>query len=190
MKKTTKGAIAAGGAAVLLMGGAGTLAFWTATGSASLGTISSGHLTISAGTCGAWTLDAAGGGGTFAPATSKLVPGDSITRTCTYTVTAAGDHLKATVGLVGGTGVVITGGNPSATGANLTAGAVFKIYGNVVANNDLVDMSTGDTTVTADITVNFPYGANDTANGENGNGTQDLSAALDTIAVTLTQQHA
>ena len=32
MKKSTKGAVAAGAAAVLLMGGAGSLAYWTASG--------------------------------------------------------------------------------------------------------------------------------------------------------------
>ena len=41
-------------------------------------------------------------GAVFDPASSTLVPGDSITKTCTFDVTAAGDHLRATLAATGG----------------------------------------------------------------------------------------
>ena len=52
MKKSTKGAVAAGAAAVLLLGGAGTLAFWNADGTAEGGTLTAGTLELTDLTCG------------------------------------------------------------------------------------------------------------------------------------------
>ena len=46
MNRSTKGAIAAGAAAVLLMGGAGSLAFWTADGDVDGGTVTAGTLSL------------------------------------------------------------------------------------------------------------------------------------------------
>lgn len=92
MKKSTKGAIAAAGAAVLLLGGAGSLAYWTATGSADGGTIASGSITLSSVTCGAdWTEGS--------DVITLLVPGDTVTKQCTGTLTLTGEHIGATVAL-------------------------------------------------------------------------------------------
>ncbi len=65
MKKATKGAIAAAGAGVLLLGGAGTLAYWTADGAAAGSDITAGDLDLTAGTCSGWTY-ASGAAGTGA----------------------------------------------------------------------------------------------------------------------------
>ena len=95
MNKTTKGALAAGAAGVLLLGGVGTLAFWTDTETATGTGINSGHLKLTLPDCGeGWLLD--GETTTFVPATDLLVPGDTLTKVCDYTVDAAGDHLAAT----------------------------------------------------------------------------------------------
>ena len=58
MKKSTKGALAAGGAAFLLLGGAGSLAYWTDTPT-SRHRAGVRHLTIISNDCGSapWELD-------------------------------------------------------------------------------------------------------------------------------------
>jgi len=96
MKKSTKGAVAAGGAAVLLMGGAGTLAFWTATGDAAGGAITAGSMTLTPVGCDADWVYATGSAGA-GTAVTTFVPGDVVTKECTFTVGATGDNLSATV---------------------------------------------------------------------------------------------
>lgn len=92
MKKTTKGALAAGAAAVLLLGGAGTLAYWTDSEAIDGGTLTSGQLDLTAVTCGAaWLEDG--------EPVATIVPGDTITKQCTGTLTLEGDHIGATVTL-------------------------------------------------------------------------------------------
>ncbi|SKB09922.1 alternate-type signal peptide domain-containing protein [Aeromicrobium choanae] len=92
MKKSTKGALAAGAAAVLLLGGAGSLAYWNDTATADAGTITAGSMDLSAVTCGASWLEGA------TPVTT-IVPGDTVTKSCTGTLTLVGDHIGATVTL-------------------------------------------------------------------------------------------
>src|SRR5690606_28979207 len=80
MNKSTKGALAAAAAAVLLMGSAGTLAFWTADETTPGATIDAGHLALVIdGTntgCGAWSLDSGESvAGTWTDG-DPLVPGD------------------------------------------------------------------------------------------------------------------
>jgi alternate signal-mediated exported protein len=107
MKKPTKGALAAGAAAVLLLGGAGSLAYWTDVETFGGDTIGSGTLALAAADCAAWTFDDgeptnASDEGELTNASiygpgSAVVPGDVLTTTCSYTITAKGDHLRATV---------------------------------------------------------------------------------------------
>src|SRR5690606_13382356 len=95
MKKHTKGAIAAGVAAVLLLGGAGTLAYWS-DGAAIGGTdIASGELSLSDTTSTGWVYaaDNANAGETVA----SIVPGDTITQQHTFTISASGDNISATL---------------------------------------------------------------------------------------------
>ena len=51
MKKSTKGALAAAAAGTLLLGGAGTYAFWTDTATVDGGDIASGSITLSSVVC-------------------------------------------------------------------------------------------------------------------------------------------
>ena len=94
MKKSYKGALAASAAGVILLGGAGSLAYWNATGDVPGGDITSGE---SARQAVPLRRLAARRGATRSPQrlASKVVPGDSITKTCTFTVVATGDHLTA-----------------------------------------------------------------------------------------------
>ena len=57
MKKATKGALAVTAAGALLLGGAGTLAYWNDVQGVTGGTISSGHLKLTPGTCDGWKLN-------------------------------------------------------------------------------------------------------------------------------------
>jgi len=178
MKKSTKGAAAAGAAAVLLLGGAGSLAYWNATTTVGGASLSSGTLTLTDATtpsCAAapWTIDSgeAPAGATFTPGTDKLVPGDVITKTCTYTLGATGTHLRATLAATGGTA---TGTLADA----LTVSSTFKDGGTDVT--EVTDENDGDT-LTAQISVTFE--------GASDNTTQDLAATLADYTVTLTQAH-
>lgn len=93
MNKATKGAIAAGAAGILLLGGAGTFALWEDTDSIDPASISTGVLTMAVGP-GTW-YDATAG--TTGPITTiadfDIVPGDTITYTAPVTITAEGDNL-------------------------------------------------------------------------------------------------
>lgn len=99
MKKSTKGALAAAAASAVLLGGAGSLAYWNATTTLAGGGVQSGELKLSTPVCGDWKLDGGEvtGGATFIPGTTLLVPGDVIKRSCKSTITATGEHLRAEV---------------------------------------------------------------------------------------------
>ena len=90
MKKQTKGAVAAGGAAVLLLGGLGSLAYWNDSTAIGGSTISSGQLSMNKDT-GTWTDQ----NGAINPTSFKFVPGDTLTYTTTVNINATGDNLKA-----------------------------------------------------------------------------------------------
>lgn len=176
MKKTVKGAVAASAAAVLLLGGAGSLAYWTDSATVSGGTFSSGHLSLVTDDtntgCSGWTLDSAGGGGTFTPGTTLLVPGDSVTETCAFTLNATGDHMSGTVDASAGT----------ATG-DLADSLDISVSGltlNGTAATSFTEDNDGDA-LGVNVTVTFP--------ADSDNSTQDLSAVLDDITVTATQTH-
>ena len=170
MQKTTKGAFAAAAAATLLLGGAGSLAYWTTAGTVSGSSITSGKLALSTpGDCGAgWTID----GGAAYGATSKLVPGDVLTKTCTFVVTAEGDHLKANV----------TASTPSMSndfGTSLTAD-VTEIQVDGASRTQLTSADNGKN-VAVTVEVSFDGGA--------GNSTKNLTSTLNDITVTATQVH-
>ncbi|WP_461164804.1 alternate-type signal peptide domain-containing protein [Arthrobacter sp. R4-81] len=93
MNKATKGAIAAGAAGILLLGGAGTFALWEDTDSVDPASISTGVLTMAVG-AGSWYDATAGTTGTITNiADFDIVPGDTITYTTPVTITAEGDNL-------------------------------------------------------------------------------------------------
>ena len=124
VKKSTKGALAAGTAAVLLLGGAGTLAFWSDSQVVEGGAITSGNLALEAVDDGTWTFN----GAPLADVSSvAVVPGDELTFSGEYRILADGDNIQATVGVSGGalsgggslatelTPVVTVGGEPDGT---------------------------------------------------------------------------
>lgn len=90
MKKTTAAAVAAAVGAALLLGGAGTLAYWSDTQDSAAQTISSGTLDIGtvASTAGVWK-DSSN------KTITNLVPGDTVTTVVNIPVTLIGENLKA-----------------------------------------------------------------------------------------------
>lgn len=173
MKKSIKGALAAGSAAALLLGGAGSLAYWTDSATVAGGDITSGDLTLTTIACADWQLDS--DGGTGGPLAGRLiVPGDTLTKTCTYTLHATGEHLEGTLD-------VDTPAWAGDLAGKVTTGATFTVGTTPVTPGTPVTFQDGpDQTVTAAFTVDFPYGTED-------NSSKDLTATLDDITVTVTQ---
>ena len=174
MKKSTKGAFAAGSAAVLLMGGVGTLAYWSDSETVTGTTVGSGRLDLALISCGDWQLDSDGGAGGDL-GSREIVPGDSLTKTCTYTLTAEGDHLEASLGIT----------VPSWTGAlagKVTTDATFNVDGDPVTPGTPYPFEDGAaSTITAGFTVDFPFGTGV------DNTSQDLTASLGDVTMTVTQ---
>ncbi len=199
MKKSTKGAVAAAAAGVLLLGGAGSLAYWTADGTVTGGDITAGDLTLTDGDCDAdWTY-----AGT-ATVVDLFVPGDEITKTCTFDLTASGDNLEAELGAPDTVAVTTDATGTSfdidveATYSKLASGGTAPADTVVIADGDTVTSDDDDATITVEFTVTIPFGTDDDGNDVNGdpvgagtpinaNDTQNIVATLDNLTVTLTQ---
>ncbi|MCW2787226.1 MAG: alternate-type signal peptide protein [Marmoricola sp.] len=178
MNKSSKGALAAVAAGVVLLGGAGSLAYWTDSATVTGGSINSGKLTLTdstTGTCASapWKLDGAESpaGATFVPGTDTVVPGDVPTKQCSCTVGAVGTHLRANLAATGG---AATGTLASA----LTASGTFQVNGTTVSS---ITSANNGQTLTATISATFQPGADNT--------TQLKSASLSGFVVTASQIH-
>lgn len=172
MKKTTKGALAAAAAGTLLLGGAGSLAFWNATATVAGGTLNSGSLKLVAGAdnCTPFVLD------DDEPATAGptvIVPGDTLTKTCTYTVNATGNHLRANLSAVGPQFT-----SETLLAADLDIDASFTVDGSAVSS--ITSDNDGDV-LEAKIVLTF--------DPESDNATQLGTATLGNYVVTATQVH-
>ncbi len=106
------------------------------------------------------------------------MPGDTLTKTCAFTVDGAGEHI----------GVTLDTATPGWTGTNaltadLAVSAVFMdANGATIVDGATVD---ADETVTATVTVTFASGSDNDSNvAPNG-----LSAALADVTITATQTH-
>ena len=172
MKKSTKGALAASAAAALLLGGAGTLAYWNDSATVPGGDIQSGQLELGAPDCGlGWTLD---GGAAFT--TQLLVPGDTLTKVCTVDLVAQGEHLGADLAV----------DTPSWNATNpltaqLAASATFTVNGAPSAHVTSAD-DTGTGEIQASVSVVFDGPAAT-------NASQGLTATLNGINIVATQTH-
>lgn len=191
MKKSTKGAFAAGAAGVLLLGGAGSLAYWNAQVDAPGGTITSGTLKLAAASpaCTDWTLDSTGGATTYVEG-NPIVPGDTLTEVCTYTISASGNHLSADLSV--STPTYTGTANPLSTilGGTANTTATYKV-GTVDTQGTITSADDGKNLV-ATITVTFPYGgpvSSPDPGHDADNTTQGLSATLDAITINATQTH-
>lgn len=155
MNKTIKGAFAAGTAAVLLLGGAGTLAYWNDTATVGGTTFTAGDLKLDSTSCGTagWTVTNAVTQTTpvaFTPGSDKIVPGDVLKKTCTVSIVAVGKNLKADLGVTGGASTAST----MDSGAFSVSGD-FKLGGQALST---ITSANNGQTVAATITVTFPRG--------------------------------
>lgn len=181
MKKSTKGALAAGAAAVLLLGGAGSLAFWSDSTPLDGGEIASGELALSDATCDAgWVYGPTNANA--GAAVTEIVPGDTIVKDCTFSITASGDNLEATLTTPDTTSVTVTS-TPAPTTLQLNVDATYVDQDGAALPATVTSANNGDT-VTATLAVEFPFGDVDTINA---NDTQNLVGSLDEISVTLVQ---
>lgn len=181
MKKSTKGSIAAAAAAVLLLGGAGSLAYWSDSVDLPGGDIASGDLALSDATCDAgWVYgpDNAKPG----QAVSLIVPGDTIVKTCTFEVSASGDNLTATLDTPDTIDYTVTS-TPAPTTLTLGVDATYVDQDGAPVAAEITSANDGDV-ITSTVAVTMPFGDATTINA---NDTQNLTATLNTINVTLTQ---
>lgn len=178
-EKTTKGALAAAAAGFLLLGGAGTIAYWSDSSTISGGTVNTGNLALSDAACSENWLYAPGNSGAGDPV-SLLVPGDAITKECTFTVSATGDNLTATLNTPDS--ALITAEGTDTFEASVAA--TYNLAGSPVTEDTPITDANDGQTLTATVTVTFPFG--DEA-AVNANDTQNVTASLNDIAVTLVQ---
>lgn len=159
MNKFVKGSIAAAAATVLLLGGAGSLAYWNSSTGLSVASISTGKLTI---------VDS---GGSWTGAPAVWVPGDEAVYTTTLTIDAAGTNIEGTLEL-DDTSLAITGATAGQFDVSFAAaaptGTTWEATGEV-----LTITTAGQYQVPVTVTVSFPYGAS--ADNTSQNATVNLS---------------
>ncbi len=181
MNKLVKGSVAAAVGIALLMGGAGTLAFWNDQASIAGGTITAGTLSIAVPST-APSTDGWKSGTTAIPSISafRIVPGDTLTYTKTFTVTATGNNLTATAG-IGALSIVGASSSAADTAlaALLTKSATFTVGG---VTTTTVNAAAGTQTVVVTATIAFP---NSTAAIDNPAKLGSVSLAA--FNLTLTQ---
>lgn len=149
MNKFVKGSVAAGAGLVLLLGGAGSLAYWSSSTDLGASTISAGALGIAA-TDGAW-----------APAIDEWVPGDESTYSTTLTLTAEGDSIEGTI-VLDSDSIVITPAAADQFEIVLGQGAAATTTGTgTVVFDDATETFTfdgpGTYTIPVQIAVVFPF---------------------------------
>lgn len=179
MKKITKAAIAGTVGAALLVGGAGSLAFWTDTATGPQIDIQAGQLDLGTVGAGTWTIQQnaasvspaqAGPPATFLPASDKIVPGDVLTTTVSVPVTLDGKNIKAKFdvvvkALVAGNATATTADTALITALNTGGVKVTKINGTAVAAGVTSANLTAGATVPVEISVTFPWGTSGEFNG-------------------------
>ena len=186
MRNSIKAALAATAGGGLLLGGAGSLAYWQDVETKTGDTVTSGVLDVSAPDCGSGWQDETSAAVDFS--TYLVVPGEVFTQQCTFTLSATGDNLSADIALVAPD--VLTG----TLAGELTWTATYTWNGGApVALDDasvasITEVNDGDTLV-VDMQIELPFGGsvdNDSNNGpEFGNGS--LAAVVEDVVVTVTQ---
>jgi alternate signal-mediated exported protein len=188
MNKLAKGAIAGAAGVVLLLGGAGTFAFWNSTANVAGGSIVAGNLLVAnTGAAGVWTDQ---NDVVITIATYRIVPGDTLTYTDDLTVTAVGDNLVATLDLAGGAITPTTAGNAAdvALAGYLADSATLTATGTGISGASptytIVAGTAGvSQVVTVSVELDFPFGAVAGVENDAKLGSVNLS----NMAVTLTQ---
>ncbi|MFT4029786.1 MAG: alternate-type signal peptide domain-containing protein [Protaetiibacter sp.] len=204
MNKNIKASIAIAAGVVLLMGGAGSLAYWNDTQSVGANgtTITAGTLTATAGT-GTWTksfFDASGNqvgsSSTVDPGSVLIVPGNRLVYTQTFTINATGNDLYFTITPTSG---AITGsGTADIALASALASSTFAVTNTAASTGTTVAPATTSgvykvgagstpTTFTVTWTITWPFGTAPASNTTGDNAAKTGAVSLSAGAVTLTQ---
>lgn len=175
MKKSTKGAVAASAAVLLLLGGWGTHASWTDNKTVTGTDVGTGTLALN-GTCDGWLLKIDTSDPSpvsFDPSVLKLGPGNILTRHCTFTIDTGGAKVTADFSTSGGG---LTGADAATLASNLNISTDYTDSAGVAIPGSTT-FADGDE-INADITVTLPAGVDSTV--------QNLAATLQDITVTAT----
>ncbi len=188
MKKSTKGAVAAGAAAVLLLGGAGSLAYWTDDTTVDGGTIEAGSITLDSMDCDGFVYDSDG------TDVNLVVPGDVVTNDCDVTLVLEGDNIGATLQIDDASVAAATAA--LAADEALADSADAGLVPTVTLLDDNGDEITGPIEgagtydLTAQISVTFPYGgpvSSPDPRTDARNESQNGVAALDQLELIAVQ---
>lgn len=173
MKNSTKGTLAVGAAVALLAGGAGSLAVWNADATVDGVRVATGDLKLTdADNCAAQPFKFADGT-TYNPGPSgvtRIVPGDVLTKTCTFKITARGQNLSADLTTAGPTR------STNSALSVLTAEGSYTVDG---ASTSTITSAQNGKDLVAKITIALPASA--------GNGTQNTGITINGYTVTATQ---
>ncbi len=178
MNKFTKASIATGAGIVLLLGGAGTLAYWNDSASTGAGTITAGTLSIESEGDGEW-FEASDLTTPIDPEDFLVVPGDSLVYVESFEIGATGENLEATIE------ADASDIDKGAWGADLTASTALSIAGSPVAT--ITDANDGDT-VEVRVTLTFAFTSTVGVDAPVNNGSQGAVVDLSDLAIVVTQQ--
>lgn len=170
--RRTRGVVAITAGAALLLGGGGTLAYWSVSHDAIVNDIQTGDLNLTLGT-GSWKLN----GTTVTDiSTLRIVPGDTLVLTQPLNLTLVGNNLNAELE-VDTSGLITSGGNPtthvsvnSAVSGLTGTGGIYPVTPATLASNP---------TVQATVTIAFDP---TTPNREDVNATINLDKLTFTLA--------
>lgn len=187
MNKTTKGAVAAAASAALLLGGAGTLAYWSTTGTVTGGSFTTGALELDTAACdeAGWTVSNTIEGVTDQPvdlAAFRAVPGDVLAKACDIDIIAEGDNLRAELSIVDGDGESAV---PNTDGELVMGEADYDVLATFTVDDQTVTTITdedADTPLEVLITVTFPVRAD-----VEDNASQDDTLTIDEFTLTAAQ---
>jgi alternate signal-mediated exported protein len=184
MNKFVKGAVAGAAGLVLLLGGAGTLAYWNAETTVNGGSIVAGNLTLTNSGSAVWTD---GTGAAVDLSTFRVVPGDTLNLTQTVTLTATGNNLVGTLSLAGGG---ITGDLAGFLTQNATMTIVTPTQAGVSCTGATCTITAGSAgvtnqNITVKVAISFPKST--TAGFENA--AMLKTASLAGLTIRLEQTH-
>lgn len=187
MNKITKGAIAGGVGVALLLGGAGTLAYWNDQANiGAAGTITAGQLTIerdAAAASDGWTVSNNSIQNVAVDLDDFLiVPGDTLTYTATFEIVAEGDNILAEVG-IGANAIApadAQNGTDVALAGQLIDSATYTVNGASGAN---VTLDEGPHEVVVTVSIAWPFAGDPS----DDNPAQLGQVSLDDFNVVVTQ---
>lgn len=180
MNKMVKGSIAGAAGIALLMGGFGTYATWTDSERVQGSQITAGILDIEAGAV-TWA-DASPLGPARWTEGDLIVPGDVLTRTQTFEVTATGANMRGQVDFTEGAIDATAFGGEVVIDVSVQAAGLTPVADD--PDSWTFDAALGSpATVTTVVTYAFP----DKGAGDNDNAFQGKSATLGDSTITVSQ---